>query len=102
MNIPLLIDDGAKVKAWDPVGVKNFKKKIPEGIAYYDTIEDTIRDADLCLIFTEWEAVTQFDVRLYKDLMKKAIIIDGRNCYKVSDFEGTGMVYDSIGRRCVM
>ncbi|MBQ8148536.1 MAG: UDP-glucose/GDP-mannose dehydrogenase family protein [Lachnospiraceae bacterium] len=102
VNIPLLIDDGAKVKAWDPVGVKNFKKKIPEGIAYYDTIEDTIRDADLCLIFTEWEAVTQFDVRLYKDLMKKAIIIDGRNCYKVSDFEGTGMVYDSIGRRCVM
>lgn len=102
VNIPLLIDDGAKVKAWDPVGVENFKKKIPEGITYYDTIEDTIRDADLCLIFTEWEAVTQFDVRLYKGLMKKAIIIDGRNCYKVSDFEGTGMVYDSIGRRCVM
>lgn len=101
VNIPLLIDDGAKVKAWDPVGVENFKKKIPEGIAYYDTIEDTIRDADLCLIFTEWEAVTQFDVRLYKDLMKKAIIIDGRNCYKVSDFEETGMIYDSIGRKCV-
>ncbi len=101
VNIPILLDDGANVKAWDPVGVKNFKKKIPEGITYYDTIEDTIRDADLCLIFTEWEAVMQFDVRLFKDLMKKAIIIDGRNCYKVSDFEGTGMIYDSIGRKCV-
>lgn len=100
VNIPLLLEDGAKVKAWDPVGVENFKKKVPDGITYCDSIEQTIRDADLCLIFTEWEDVTQFDVLLYKELMKKPIVIDGRNCYKVSDFDGTGIIYDSIGRRC--
>lgn len=100
VNIPILLEDGAKVKAWEPVGVENFKKKIPGGIQYCDTIEQTIQDADLCLIFTEWEDVTQFDVFLYKELMKKPIVIDGRNCYKVSDFDGTGIVYDSIGRRC--
>lgn len=100
VNIPLLLEDGAKVKAWDPVGVENFKKKVPDGITYCDSIEQTIQDADLCLIFTEWEDVTQFDVLLYKELMKKPIVIDGRNCYKVSDFDGTGIIYDSIGRRC--
>ncbi|MBP3505523.1 MAG: UDP-glucose/GDP-mannose dehydrogenase family protein [Lachnospiraceae bacterium] len=100
VNIPLLLEDGAKVKAWDPVGVENFKKKVPDGITYCDSIEQTIQDADLCLIFTEWEDVTQFDVLLYKKLMKKPIVIDGRNCYKVSDFDGTGIIYDSIGRRC--
>lgn len=100
VNIPLLLEDGAKVKAWDPVGVENFKKKVPDGISYCDSIEQTIQDADLCLIFTEWEDVTQFDILLYKELMKKPIVIDGRNCYKVSDFDGTGIVYDSIGRRC--
>lgn len=100
VNIPILLEDGAKVKAWDPVGVENFKKKIPGGIQYCDTIEQTIQDADLCLIFTEWEDVTQFDILLYKELMKKPIVIDGRNCYKVSDFDGTGIIYDSIGRRC--
>lgn len=100
VNIPLLLEDGAKVKAWDPVGVENFKKKVPDEITYCDSIEQTIQDADLCLIFTEWEDVTQFDVLLYKELMKKPIVIDGRNCYKVSDFDGTGIIYDSIGRRC--
>lgn len=101
VNIPLLLEDGAKVKAWDPVGVDNFKKIFPEELQYCNTIEETIQDADICFIFTEWEPVTQFDIRLYKKLMNHAIILDGRNCYSVTDFEGTGIVYDSIGRRCV-
>lgn len=101
VNIPLLLDDGAKVKAWDPVGVKNFKKHYPNEIEYCDTIEETITDADICFIFTEWEDVTQLDVNLYKKLMKKPIILDGRNCYSIEDFRGTGMTYDSIGRQCV-
>lgn len=101
VNIPLLLDDGAKVKAWDPVGVKNFKKHYPDEIQYCDTIEETITDADICFIFTEWEDVTQLDVNLYKKLMKKPIILDGRNCYSIEDFRGTGMTYDSIGRQCV-
>ncbi len=101
VNIPLLLDDGAKVKAWDPVGVKNFKKHYPDEIEYCDTIEETITDADICFIFTEWEDVTQLDVNLYKKLMKKPIILDGRNCYSIEDFRGTGMTYDSIGRQCV-
>lgn len=101
VNIPLLLDDGAKVKAWDPVGIKNFKKYYPDEIEYCDTIEETITDADICFIFTEWEDVTQLDVNLYKKLMKKPIILDGRNCYSIEDFRGTGMTYDSIGRQCV-
>lgn len=101
VNIPLLLDDGAKVKAWDPVGIKNFKKHYPDEIEYCDTIEETITDADICFIFTEWEDVTQLDVNLYKKLMKKPIILDGRNCYSIEDFRGTGMTYDSIGRQCI-
>ena len=101
VNIPLLLDDGAKVKAWDPVGIKNFKKHYPDEIEYCDTIEETIIDADICFIFTEWEDVTQLDGNLYKKLMKKPIILDGRNCYSIEDFRGTGMTYDSIGRQCV-
>ena len=101
VNIPLLLDDGAKVKAWDPVGIKNFKKHYPDEIEYCDTIEETITDADICFIFTEWEDVTQLAVNLYKKLMKKPIILDGRNCYSIEDFRGTGMTYDSIGRQCV-
>ena len=34
VNIPILLEDGAKVKAWDPVGVVNYKKYYPTEIEY--------------------------------------------------------------------
>lgn len=101
VNLPILIEDGAYVKAWDPVGIENFRKRVPENIQYYDSIEETLQGADICMIFTEWEEVTQLDVRKYKELMRHPIVLDGRNCYKISDFIGMGIIYDSIGRKCI-
>ena len=101
VNIPMMLDDGAKVKAWDPVGVKNYKKHFPNEIEYCDTIEKTIEDADICFIFTEWPEVKKFDILLYKALMRHPIILDGRNCYPLKPFDGTGITYDSIGRETI-
>ena len=100
VNIPALVDEGANVKAFDPVGVENFRKICTDEITYCDTVEETIKDADICFIFTEWDDVKKFDIEKYK-LMKNPIILDGRNCYKTDAFEGTGIVYDSIGRKTV-
>ena len=100
-NIPILLDYGAKVKAFDPVGENNFKKFYPNEIEYCQTIEDTIKDADICFIFTEWEDVKEFDINKYKELMKKPIVIDGRNCYDLSSVEGKGIIYESIGRKVI-
>lgn len=102
VNIPIMLEDGAKVKAWDPVGVENYKKFYPNEIQYCDTIEKTIEDADICFIFTEWREVKEMDVLLYKALMRHPIVLDGRNCYKLDQFEDTGITYDSIGRATVI
>ncbi len=98
VNIPLFLEDGAKVKAWDPVGVENYKKYYPTEIEYCDTIESTLDDADLCLIFTEWDAVKQMDVTEFEKRMKHAIVLDGRNCFDLKAFRNTHAVYESIGR----
>lgn len=55
VNIPILLDDGANIKAWDPVAVENYKKFYPNEITYCDTIEETLKDADICFIFSEWQ-----------------------------------------------
>lgn len=101
VNIPIMIEDGANVKAWDPVGVENFKKKYPDEITYCNTIEDTIKDADVCFIFTEWEEVKSFDLSNFSKLMKTPIIIDGRNCYDLSSARKASIIYDSIGRESI-
>ncbi|MDY4068438.1 MAG: UDP binding domain-containing protein, partial [Lachnospiraceae bacterium] len=93
---------GANVKAWDPVGVENFKKRIPdEHITYCDTVEETIKDADICFIFTEWKDVKELDLNKYAELMKTPIVMDGRNCYKMSDVKNAKILYESIGREIV-
>lgn len=101
VNIPILLEDSAKVKAWDPVGVKNYKKYYPTEIDYCSTIEETLEDADICFIFTEWPEVKQLDVSLFEKKMKCPIVLDGRNCYTLDAFKDIHIIYDSIGRPVV-
>ena len=100
-NIPILLDDGANIKAYDPIGEKNFKKIYPTEITYCKSVEETLKDADLCFIFTEWDFVKEFDVNKYEKLMKKPVVIDGRNCYNLEEMKKTNVIYDSIGRKTI-
>lgn len=101
VNIPMLLEDGACVKAWDPVGVSNYKKYYPTEIQYCDTIEQTLENADLCLIFTEWDDVKNMDVSLFEKKMRRPIVLDGRNCFDLDAFKDVHILYDSIGRAVV-
>lgn len=101
VNIPILLEDGATVSAWDPVGMDNYKKHYPYEIAYCSSIEEAIINADLCLIFTEWPEIRQFDLNKFKELMKSPIIIDGRNCYSLDAAKDANITYESIGRKAI-
>ena len=98
VNMPILLDENCRIQAWDPVGEKNYRKIYPDEIQYCATVEEALTGAELCLIFTEWSEVKALKADDYKRLMKKAIVIDGRNCYEPERFQGTGVIYDSIGR----
>ncbi|KOO50438.1 UDP-glucose dehydrogenase family protein [Priestia koreensis] len=101
VNIPLMIEDGANVRAWDPVGIENFKKLHPEGITYCSSIEEALQEAGICFIFTEWQEIKELELDKYRTLMKHPIVLDGRNCYQLADAEKAGIVYDSIGRETI-
>ncbi len=100
-NIPVLLEEGALINAWDPAGSDNFKALYPNEINYCSSVEKTIDGADLCFILTEWKEIKEFDLSLYVSLMNKPIIIDGRNCYTLQEAEKAGLIYDSIGRKKV-
>lgn len=97
-NIPILLEDGANIKAYDPIGEKNFKKMYPSEITYCKNVEETLENTDLCFIFTEWDFVKNLDIGKYEKLMRKPIIIDGRNCYKLDEVKKYNIIYESIGR----
>ncbi|PEN32202.1 UDP-glucose 6-dehydrogenase [Bacillus toyonensis] len=101
VNIPIMIEAGANVKVWDPVAFDRFKELYPNEITYCATIEDTLVGADICFIFTEWEEIKEFETSKYKDLMKRPIILDGRNCYDLDAIKKDNVIYDSIGRETI-
>ncbi|PGR03839.1 UDP-glucose dehydrogenase family protein [Priestia megaterium] len=97
-NIRLLLNEGAEVHAYDPVGVNNFKKIYPKQVHYEDSIEQTLKEADLCFIFTEWDEIKQMDLNLFAKQMKTPFIYDGRNCFNLKIIGNLDLNYQSIGR----
>lgn len=97
-NIPLLLESGAKIYAYDPVGADNFKKHYPTEITYTSTPEEALKDANVCFIFTEWGEIKAIAPAQYKELMRTPLVYDGRNIYKLEDMKNSGIEYYSIGR----
>jgi UDPglucose 6-dehydrogenase len=102
-NVKLLLDHGAEIYAYDPVAEDNFKKRFnnyeSKGIiTYVENIEDALKDANVCFVFTEWNKIKEIEPKEYKELMKTPLVYDGRNIYKTEDMENNGVEYYSIGR----
>ena len=97
-NIKYLLERGARVTVYDPIGVNNTKKIFGDSILYADSVDDAIEDAEICFIMTEWKDVLNYDIHKYKEKMKNPLVLDGRNCYKIKDMEELGIEYYSIGR----
>lgn len=101
VNMPIFLDDGAEVFAYDPVGEQNFKKYYPNEITYCKNPQEALEDADICFIFTEWKEIKELSFDDFK-LMKHFIIMDGRNCFSVDDMKQYPVIYESIGREAVV
>lgn len=100
-NVPLLLEQGAEVFAYDPAGMDNFKLKYPEdryNIKYVDNPEPALKDANVCFIFTEWNEIKAVKPDVYKSLMRMPLVYDGRNIYDLAAMENAGVEYYSIGR----
>lgn len=101
VNLPILLEEGAVLQAWDPIGEAGYRKLYPSEIHYCETIEEALCGAELCLIFTEWREIQEIRPELFVKQMKRPIIIDGRNCYPTESFKGSGAIYESMGRETV-
>lgn len=102
VNIPVMLEEGATVHAWDAAGVSKFKAFMKKNtdcnldkLLYFDTPEQAVNGADICFIFTEWPEVKAMRGADFLN-MKHPIVLDGRNCL-VIDVEEAGILYESIG-----
>ena len=97
-NVPLLLEEGARVAAGDAVGEKNFRRLYPTEVEYCARPEDALSGAELCFIFTEWPQVKALPPETFLRRMRRPVVLDGRNCYDVRAMRAAGVEYVSVGR----
>ncbi|MEA2054238.1 MAG: UDP-glucose/GDP-mannose dehydrogenase family protein [Candidatus Thermoplasmatota archaeon] len=85
--IKKLIEKNAVISAYDPLAMENMKK-IFENIDYCKSADASLKNADGCLIMTDWEEFSHLNFRL----MKRPVVIDGRHIVE----EKEGLIYEGI------
>lgn len=97
--IQYLVDNGVKVKAYDPVAMANFQALFgKEGVVWCDNAINTAQGADALCLLTEWDEFAGVDLGLLQTVLKRPILIDGRNVFKEENLLGTDFIYYSVGR----
>jgi len=96
--IDKLIKIGAKVRAYDPVAIKEAERIIGNKIEYSKDKFESLVDADALLLVTEWNEFRVLNYKVMKKLMKNNVIFDGRNIYEHSEMKDNGFDYFGIGR----
>jgi UDPglucose 6-dehydrogenase len=95
--VPALIAAGAVVQAFDPEGMAEARKLLPD-VVYKDGPYDAVTGADAVVILTEWDQFRALDLDRIKLLLRQPVIVDLRNVYRPDDIRARGFKYSSIGR----
>ena len=95
--IPGLLKAGAKVKAYDPVSMEKARVLMPK-VKYVSSPYEAAQGADAILIVTEWNEFRQIDLKKLRGLVKRALILDGRNLYEAAHLAEQGFTYYGMGR----
>ena len=92
-----LLNQGAAIKAYDPVAMDNASRDVP-GISMCDNPYCAAEGADALLVLTPWNEFKNLDMRRVLKLMKRPILLDGRNMYNPDELKELGFAYRGVGR----
>jgi UDPglucose 6-dehydrogenase len=96
--IQQLLEQGAKVQAYDPEAVRTARSLFGNKISYAAKSYDALKGADALAIVTEWHEFREPDFARMRKLMRSPVIVDGRNIYEPQQMKAHGFTYSSIGR----
>lgn len=95
--IRALLQEGARVKVYDPQAMSNAGKILGKA-AYCRDPYDLAKGCDCLLVLTEWEEFRKLDFKKMKRLMRHPVVFDGRNLYHNQNLQALGFEYYGIGR----
>jgi UDPglucose 6-dehydrogenase len=95
--LPRLIDAGATIRAFDPEGMGEAAKLLPD-LVYCSDAYEAMAGADALVLLTEWNAFRALDLARVRALLGTPLVIDLRNVYQPHEMLAADLSYFSIGR----
>ena len=95
--LPALQKAGATIRAFDPEGMAEAKKLMPD-LTYCRDAYDCMSGADAVAIITEWNEFRNLDLIRMKQLLRQPAVVDLRNVYNPAEMAEAGFRYTSVGR----
>ncbi len=96
--VPMLLERGARVKAYDPEGRKNAEAMLP-GVEWCESAAAAAAGADALVVLTEWNEFRALNLKAVRGSMKDGVLVDLRNIFNAREVATAGFHrYDSIGR----
>ncbi len=92
-----LVENGAIVRAYDPVAISEAMKILPD-ISYAEDEYMAVTGADALVFITEWNQFRALDMERIRGLMRSPKIADLRNIYEPEAMRGLGFDYVGVGR----
>ncbi len=96
--IEILVDKGANIRAFDPVGMNNAKKEI-KNIFFVDSALSACQNSDIIIVATEWLEFRDSDWSLIYNQVKSPIILDLRHILDGNMLKALGFKYYLIGTK---
>lgn len=95
--IPMLLERGATVRAYDPKGKENAARCL-DGVEWCRSALEAGQGADVVVVLTEWNELRGLDLKDLKKAMRGNVLVDLRNIYSIEAAREAGFEYTSIGR----
>jgi UDPglucose 6-dehydrogenase len=91
-----LLAEGAIVVAYDPIAMDNVRGVLP-AVEYASSALEALREADACVLVTEWQEFVELDWAAAQKTMSHPIVVDGRNSLDGVRLAELGFLYEGIG-----
>jgi UDPglucose 6-dehydrogenase len=99
--ITRLLTLGASVRAYDPVAAPNAAAMLPAETVFCDSPYTAAEHADAVALVTEWNEFKFLNLERLRSVMRRPLILDGRNLWEPERMRRLGFEYHSIGRKPV-
>jgi UDPglucose 6-dehydrogenase len=96
-TIEFLLNEGCEVVGHDPEAMDNIREMFGDKVQLVDDAYEALDGADALLLLTEWREYQYPEFERFKQLMRRPVVIDGRNIWVTYNLPNQDFEYAGVG-----